>query len=288
MAAMIRPCLFVAPAPLALFAFLVPACSDGDTDLAPGPEAPDAGFIGDAAGAAPDTTAPAPDAAGSGEEDVATIGDVAPPPDPSVCPARDLIEAWPLINRLGPEDAVVMTTEGDIRTTTVNARAGSSREATSNPFVYLDLLTGEQALLTDHESLIDADWTLGFRRTAVRLNSGDSGPGGWEMALISGTTLEAVTALPGSPDFWEVDSTFDAACDVQLDPINVPMTAINFLNRFNPTGSSSWYGYGEGGVVTVPGEIYVVRQDGTDKAFKFEITGWADGVYTLRWAPLAP
>lgn len=226
--------------------------------------------------------------ADAGGEDIATIGDVSTPPDADDerCPTIDLKEAWPLNDEFAQGD-IDTRADGDAFISEIDAFAGGSQGARDNAFIYFDFVSGEQQLLTDDESLIDSDWVLGFRRTNVRLNSGDSGPGGWEMARLSGTTFEAVDAAPEAANAWEVDSTFSSTCEILLDPINNPMTAINFLNLLNPSGSSSWYNYSDAGVAPVEGDVYVVRNTAASQAFKFEIQGWDNGLYTIRWSELS-
>jgi hypothetical protein len=237
------------------------------------------------------TDAGSADTSGSSDtqpsEDVATIGDVSAPPDANdnSCPQVELIEAWPFNDEFAQGD-VDTSADGAVFISEINAFAGGSQGARDNAFIYFDFVTAEQQLLTDDESLIDADWVLAFRRTNIRLNSADSGPGGWEMAKLSGTTLDAVDAAPTAANAWKTDTTFSSMCEILLDPINNPMTAINFLNLLNPSGSSSWYSYSDSGVAAIEGDVYVVRNVERDLAFKFEIQGWNDGIYTLRWAQL--
>ncbi len=258
-------------------ALILTGCSSEDTDAS----------STDAATAADTFTSDA-DTGSSGGEDVATVGDVSSPPDPDDerCPTIDLKEAWPLNDEFAQGD-IDTRTDGDAFISEIDAFAGGSQGARDNAFIYFDFISGEQQLLTDDESLIDSDWVLGFRRTNVRLNSGDSGPGGWEMARLSGTTFEAVDAPPTAANAWEVDSTFSSTCEILLDPINNPMTAINFLNLLNPSGSSSWYDYSDSGVSPVEGDVYVVQNTAASRAFKFEIQSWDNGLYTIRWAELS-
>jgi hypothetical protein len=257
---------------------LAAACSSDDGETTP-VTSPDAG--GDQTDGSNTDAGSAADAAA--EEDVATVGDVSRPPDEDTCPTADLLEAWPLNDEFGEGD-VTNTVNGDSNVVVIDASAGGSQAAAGNAFIYFDFITGEQQLLTDHESLIDSDWILGFRRSAIRLNSGDSGPGGWEMARVSDTTFDDVTAPPDNSVAWEIDATFDGNCDIVRDPINIPVTAINFLNR--QRASSSWYEYSDSGVGVADGDVYVVRNTDRELAFKFAIEAWDNGEYTIRWAAL--
>jgi hypothetical protein len=267
----------------ALLGLLLAACGSDDAGTA----TPDSGTTEDTGGSTDAGADAAPDAAV--EEDVATVGDVSTPPDAdeNACPQVDLIEAWPLVDDIAIGS--VETEAADASSVvTIDAAAGGSAESRNNAFVYLDLNTGEMVRLTDLESLIDTEWQLAFRRTNLRLNSGDSGPGTWEMTKVSDTTFDAVTTIPNDAS-WEIDATFETDCDVIFDPINNPFTAINYLNIGNESGSSSWYFYGgEAGVSPVEGDVYIIRDSAGDTAYKFVIESWVSGVYTLRYAPVAP
>jgi hypothetical protein len=267
----------------ALLGLLLAACGSDDEGAA----SPDSGTTNDTGGSTDAGVDVAPDAAV--EEDVATVGDVSTPPDAdeNACPQVDLIEAWPLVDDIAIGS--VETEAADASSVvTIDAAAGGSAESRNNAFVYLDLNTGEMVRLTDLESLIDTEWQLAFRRTNLRLNSGDSGPGTWEMTKVSETTFDAVTTLPDDAN-WQTDVTFESDCDVIFDPINNPFTAINYLNIGNESGSSSWYFYGgEAGVSPVEGDVYIIRDSAGDTAYKFVIESWVSGVYTLRYAPIAP
>lgn len=255
------------------------ACSSGSTSSL----ADDTGV----ADAAPDAAVDSGSGTGSdvGGEDVIQIGDVSDP-DTSAetrCEAEIVIEAWPLNNVLS-EGSVQTEPDGDATIAIIDASAGGMDASRDEPFVYLDLETGAMVELTDHESLEDLEWDLAFKRTNIRTNSADSGPGSIELGKVSDTTFEAVTSIDAITQ-WETDISFDTDCVVFADPIGNPLTAINYLNPQNPTGSQSWYNYGNG-VEPEPGAVYVVRNTQTGAAYKWEIQAWNSGTYTLRWAAL--
>lgn len=221
----------------------------------------------------------------AGGEDVIQIGDVSDPDTSSEsrCEAEVVIEAWPLNNALS-DGSIDTESAGDATIATIDASAGGMDASVGEPFVYLDLETGTMVDITDYESLEDGEWDLAFKRTNIRTNSGDSGPGTMELGKVSDTTFEAVTSADDVTQ-WETDISFDTDCVVFADPIGNPLTAINYLNPQNPTGSQSWYNYGNG-VEPEPGAVYVVRNTTTGVAYKWEIQSWNSGTYTLRWAQL--
>lgn len=227
-------------------------------------------------------------------EDLPTFGDDLSLPDSGDdCDEQAVVtREWPLHSKVSA-GAVMVTSANGVFTATIDAAAGGSMQARNNAFVYLDLDNGgAKVAVTDIDAFADTSWELAFRRTALRSNSGDSGPGAVLLAKELETTFDAVTAAPPLDDAsaWKTDTTLDEQCMVQLDPIGVPMAAVNFLNLFNPSGSRSWYQYagggGAGGVEPTPGDIYFVKSATSNTVYKLEIQSWVSGVYTIRWAPL--
>ncbi|MFU8803408.1 MAG: HmuY family protein [Bradymonadaceae bacterium] len=225
--------------------------------------------------------------AGPGDEDVLTIGEVGGPGEfEHRCGTVPVVE-WPLHDAVSAEGLNVAE-EAGYRQATIHATGGGPAEARDNPFIYFDLETGEKVEITDHQSIENDGWDLGFKRIVIRSNGADSGPGEVTMAKAVGTTFEDAVAPQGEVA-WRKDDTFDPDCEPILDPINNLVTAVNYLNFGNESGSGSWYDYGSGGaagVGPVEGEIYFVNTPRNDKTYKVEILGWAGGVFTLRWAEI--
>lgn len=140
-------------------------------------------------------------------------------------------------------------------------------------WVYLQL-DGTEVSVTDPES--SSDWDLALQRTAIRTNSGPSGPG------VGGAMV--------SDQDWDAITTTGSVGFVRDELVPVP----------GPPGSgeapgnavlAGWYDY-DGTTHTVsarPGDTYVIR--GADGAYaKLRIFDWDGGVYRLELAPvtLAP
>lgn len=223
------------------------------------------------------------------EEDVVTIGDVGDENQADYRCGSAVIDEWPLHDEVS-DGEIDATEDGDITEITIDASAGGFGGAADNPFIYLRLDAAEKAELTDLEALDSTEWDLAFRRTALRTNSADSGPGSVSVAKSVNTTFDDVTQAPADPDRYAIDESFDEQCEPLLDPIGALYTAFNHLNSSNPSGSESWYDYGEdgGGVTPTEGDIYVLEIDDRDETYKLEISSWESGVYTLRIAPVDP
>ncbi len=222
------------------------------------------------------------------EEDVISIGDVGQTNQSDRRCGDTIIHEWPLNDAV--TTGVVSGDEDDgVWELTIDASAGGMSNAANNPFVYISLATAQRVDITDVDSLDDDSWDLAFRRTALRTNSGDSGPGSVSVAKEVNTTFEDVTTAPAASNRYHTDVSLEDNCDPILDSIGNLYTAFNHLNVNNPSGSQSWYDYGSGGgmgVEPVEGDIYAVQIDDRDETYKLEILAWDSGVYTLRFAPL--
>lgn len=221
---------------------------------------------------------------GGGWQDVLVLGDV--PPDDNLdhrCGDAP-VEDWPL-NAVFTGDKIHSSDEAGVMTATVDARAGGTQAAATNSYIYLDLSTGEQVDVDDLTAFNEGDWDLGFKRVIIRTNGGDSGPGDVSVAKLTETTFEDVSAPPQANAAWAQDIAYDDDCALYTDPIGQPVTAFNYLNVDNATGSQSWYDYG-GGIIPHPGDIYVVDVPSRQMTYKLELLSWDDGIFELKWAEL--
>lgn len=222
------------------------------------------------------------------EEDVTTIGDVGDDNQADGSCASAAVDEWPLHDEVSG-GAIDATEDGEITEFTIDASAGGFGNDSDNPFVYLHLGVAEKAELTDIEALESSEWDLAFRRTALRTNSADSGPGSVSVAKFANSSFDDVTQAPADSDRYATDESFGEDCEPRLDSIGGLYTAFNHLNVGNPSGSESWYDYGSGGgggVSPTEGDIYVLEIDARDELYKMEILSWDSGEYSLRIAPI--
>lgn len=165
-------------------------------------------------------------------------------------------------------------------TATVDATAGGSPNAADNPYIYLKLSADSvtKVEITDVDSYQSDDWDLALKRYVLRVNGGDSGPGGVEVATVVAETLAEVTEVPADSEFATDDWVTDD-CQLVPGPLGEPATAL-----------SDWYGYDEStNQLTPKGEIYVLRRpDGS--AIKLDIQTFyhddVSGHYEIEWGAL--
>lgn len=70
----------------------------------------------------------------------------------------------------------------------------------------------QQQTLQDVQALGSMDWDIAFRRSVVRLNSGDSGPSCVAaVTLPMGTTFDSITSVPGGL-LWATEDIMTPTC----------------------------------------------------------------------------
>lgn len=228
-----------------------------------------------------------------GTEDIPTFGDVGGSDDSGdgCDEAAALRDGWPL-NDAVASGSVDATDNAGTWTATLDAAAGGTANAASNPFVYLDLDGGAKVDVTDYAAgTTDTTWDIAFRRTAAFINGGDSGPGGLEIARLTGVTFDGVTSgdIPADSAFVTEDG-IDESCQV-VAPASGFGTVNSVFEQLNPdTTSGSWYNYSMGAsgpsVTAYDDHVYIIRTTDQGKVYKFGFVSWESGVIEVQWAEL--
>ena len=185
-------------------------------------------------------------AAACGGDDGASTVDAALDVDAAGCdPSTALPVQWRPIAMVSA-GAVSVTTTGGVTAGTVDATAGGTAAAADNPYVYLDLVAGTKVAITDTASLSSTAWHVAFKRSGIKLNGGDSGPGQVAAASVAATTLAEVTTAPGG---LAVDDWADGDCNLLAGPTGEPATVM-----------SAWYDYDDQThVLTAKPQVWVIR-----------------------------
>lgn len=199
---------------------------------------------------------------------------------PDLLPRCELPYDQRAINMVAAGAITVMPDPGtpDTFLAEVDGTAGGSSGYSKNPFVYLDLIGGKKVAITDVQAVQSGDWDIAFKRWQIKLNGGDSGPGGVGAARVDGKTLAEVTTAPAGP--YGQDSYFDAKCVVELDDINGLKTVL-----------SDWYEYdGVTMQLTPKKEVIVLNRRDKKGHIKVQLTGYykgmAGGNFRLSWSLL--
>jgi hypothetical protein len=182
---------------------------------------------------------------------------------------------------LGVIDAVATgtvesTTTDGLITLVIDASAGGPAEAANNPYIYV-ALDGTKVELTDSEALESGDWVVAAKRTTVRVNGGDSGPGGWLVTRVDGTAFDALVAPPGRDAVWVTDDFISETCEVVTEGRDTIRTAIG-----------QWYDYDPSTHAVTPTAdlTYVLYHPATHAAYKLALTAWSGGYLTVQWQAL--
>lgn len=181
----------------------------------------------------------------------------------------------------GAVDAVTTGTveaeaDGDGYTLTIDASAGGTAGSATNPYVYVDITDGTLVEITDTESFESGAWWLAFKRATIRTNSADSGGAGLMVQRVEG---DFDTAAPDRAGDWATESFLDTdTCEVvETEGRDAPKTAFGIWYDYNPETHA---------VTPTEGIVYFIYEPSSHASYRIAITGWEDGVYTLRVAPL--
>lgn len=217
-----------------------------------------------------------PDAGTMTPADMSSAGDMTP----AVKPRCELPFDQRAIAQVSTGLVTVTQSPGDPSTWNgeIDATAGGSMAFDKNPFIYVDLIKRTKVDLNDVQAQTSKEWDLAFKRWQIKINSGDSGPGGVTVARVAGKSLSEVTTAPA--DNYSADTYFDDKCMLALDPIGGIATAL-----------SDWYGYDMVTSRLTPNKEVLVlpRRDGQGH-IKVQITAYykanISGNFSLSWSYL--
>lgn len=196
-----------------------------------------------------------------------------------------LKQSLSLVDEVSTATVATLSTRGDERTLYVDASVGGLDGQDTNPWIYVSLETGLAVPVTDLSAFESLDWDLAFKRTVIRTNGGDSGPGtggalrvGLAWDKVSRTTLGSKTV--------PAEAWFDDDCVIGLDSTN------NLITTF-----SGWSEYDEvDHVVSAAPDVVYITASAKGTLYKVQVEdyystptgthGNVAGRYKLRTAPL--
>ena len=211
--------------------------------------------------------------------DLATPADLASVPDMATARCELPYELRPIKTvSTGAFTSAPSPGNPQVRTAEIDATAGGYDKYQDNPFIYVDLINNKKVEINDVQAQTSKDWDIAFKRWQIKINSGDSGPGGVTAAAVDGKNLDEVAAAPTDPNEYSADKYFDAMCKIQLDRISGPKTRL-----------SDWYDYTTGSPVPFK-RVYVLKRRDGQGSIKMQITqyykGAAGGNYGITWSLL--
>lgn len=188
------------------------------------------------------------------------------------------------VAKVSTGEVKVLSEAGGAKTIFVDASAGGTAAAATNPRVYIDLSTITRVDVSDVAAEKSTDWDLAVERPILFSNSGDGGPGAGGAVLVA-KSFDAVTAADAAAATFAPESFFDADCTMKVDPTNAVKTSFD-----------GWYDYDGATMHLTPKKVTFLIKGGKGALFKLEILsyyanpdgteGQAGGRYTFRVAPL--
>ena len=236
------------------FVALTAACSDDDTGSQEAP-AVDAGTDAAPDPGRSDADPPEIDAGREGgQEQTCTAA------------AEQLLQP---IDSVSTGEVTELGTDGDITTVFVDASAGGTAGASSNPRLYVSLASRSRVDVTDKTAGTSAAWDLALKRAVLFTNGGHGGSGQGEAAFLPGKEIAEVTAADATSATFRQEVFFDAECNPQTDEAGAVRTSFD-----------GWYDYELATHAVTPKLGTWLVKGATGQLFKVQImtyTGLPDG-----------
>ncbi|CAN5450678.1 hypothetical protein BH09MYX1_BH09MYX1_11090 [soil metagenome] len=215
--------------------------------------------------------------------------DVATPKDagvdaPASCTAAKETLLKP-IDSISTGEVTILGDTGGVRTLFVDATAGGSQGAATNPRIYVDLATGQRVDVTDKTAHTSTAWDLAIKRPVFFTNGGDGGPGTGGAAFLDGKDFATVVAADATGKTFSPESFFESDCTPKLDATGAVKTSFD-----------GWYDYDQQKNALSPHPGTFLVKGPTGKLYRLRIKGYyatadggvgpSGGRYLLDVAPL--
>jgi hypothetical protein len=153
--------------------------------------------------------------------------------------------------------AVQVASASGVTSGTVDATAGGIAVSADRPYIYVDLRTGVKVEVDDLAARSSQAWDVALKRSSLRINGGDSGPGKRHLAVMPAATLAEVTAAPNTG--YQADDFTTDDCMLDSLPGGEPKSAFG-----------EWYSYDpQTHALSPKSEVYVIeRDDGSRTALR--------------------
>jgi HmuY protein len=197
-----------------------------------------------------------------------------------------LRQSLSLVDEVSTAAVKTLSEAGDERIVYVDASVGGIDGQDTHPWVYLSLATGQAVAVTDLEAFDSMAWDLALKRSTLRTNSGDSGPGkGGAIRVALAWDKVAASTLGNLP--LPIEEWFDEECSIVKDATN------NLVTTF-----SDWSEYDEATHVLAPADAVYITAGADGALYKLQILDYYStatgthgaatnsGHYKLRIAPL--
>ncbi len=197
-----------------------------------------------------------------------------------------LRQSLSLVDEVSTAAVKTLSETGDERVLYVDASVDGIDGQDTHPWIYVSLSTGQAVAVTDLEAFDSSAWDLAFKRSVVRTNSGDGGPGTGGAIRIA-LAWDKVDAATLGNKTLPIEAWFDAECTIMKDSTN------NLVTTF-----SDWSQYDEATHVLAPADVVYITAGADGSLYKLAILDYystptgahgaatLSGHYKLRVAPL--
>jgi hypothetical protein len=145
-----------------------------------------------------------------------------------------LRQSLSLVDQASTAPVSVLDQSGSELTLYIDASVGGVAGQETHPWVYVKLATGAAVAETDLTAFTSKAWDLAFKRSVIRTNSGDSGPGNGGAIRIA-LPWDAVDRSTLGDKSLPVELWFEAECKIKLDATNNLITTFSDWSEYNQT-----------------------------------------------------
>jgi HmuY protein len=184
------------------------------------------------------------------------------------------------VDSVSTGEVTVLSNAAGVRTLFVDAAAGGTAGANTNPRLYLHLETATRVSVTDKTATSSTAWDLAIKRPILFANSGDGGPGQGG-ALLVAKDFDAVTSADAAGATFVPESFFEDDCTPKTDQTGAVKTTFDGWYDYNPATNGLSPHAGTWLVKGATGKLYKVQ------ILSYYATpdggvGQAGGRYTLK------
>lgn len=203
---------------------------------------------------------------------------------PSACSAA-LRQSLSLVDEVSTATVAILSEASGERTLYLDASVGGLSNQDTHPWLYLALATGQAVPVTDLQALRSSAWDLALKRSVVRTNGGDSGPGRGGAIRIALPWDEVDRSTLGKQQLPQ-EAWFDENCEVMRDAAQELVTTFSGWSEYDAAEH----------VVSAAPDVVFVTASADGSLYKVALLdyystptgghGTVSGRYKVRVAPL--
>ena len=139
-----------------------------------------------------------------------------------------------LVDQVSTAKVVIIDHGAAEQTLYIDASVGGIEGQETHPWIYVALGSGQAVTETDLTAFDSTAWDLALKRSVIRTNSGDSGPGSGG-AIRIGLPWDQVDAGTLGNKSLPTELWFDAGCKIKLDATNNLITTFSGWSEYDET-----------------------------------------------------